>query len=62
MGKDIKGSRESSLFAKLFSWFCISSGGENEKSSKGAAAATGPEATMVAAGKHFSTAHKVRLI
>lgn len=58
MGKTGKESGASSFFTSLASCFGIfKTGNKSEKSLK-----DGPEATMVAAGKHFSTAHKVRLI
>lgn len=60
MSKTRKESGGSSFFfTSLASCFGIFKTGksESEKTLK-----DGPEATMVAAGKHFSTAHKVRLI
>lgn len=37
-----------------------SNGGNAAEASKAAASPSGPEATMVAAAKHFSSAHKVK--
>ncbi|KAK2974644.1 hypothetical protein RJ640_008075 [Escallonia rubra] len=55
MGKN--GSYFSSALRSLLSFFCVSSEGKKVKFSDDAAP-SGPEATMVAAAKHFSSAHK----
>lgn len=61
MGEHKKESgRDSSFFRSLASFFCISGGGDER--SKKHAPPTSPEAAMVAAAKHFSSVHKVRLI
>ncbi|OVA16895.1 hypothetical protein BVC80_9049g22 [Macleaya cordata] len=53
MNKEKKVSCYSPLLRKMSSFFNVKS--SNSK------LPTGPEAVMVAAAKHFSTAHKVRL-
>ena len=58
MSKEKKESRYSSILRSLASCFCDSSEGEKMKKSP---TPDGPEAAMVAAAKHFSSAHKVRL-
>lgn len=62
-----KGKKEISMGSSVlspFTWcfFGSSAGdeGENARGSKAVPTLTGPEATMVAAAKHFSAAHKVR--
>ena len=57
MSKDKKGCGCSSIFRSLVSWFFDS--GENVKDSKPATISE-PEAAIVAASKHFSSAHKVQ--
>lgn len=59
MGKSGKKCRLLDLLGRLISWFGVEA--EKEKSGK-ARPLSRPEATMIAASKHFSTAHKVRLI
>ena len=62
----MKGKKKSgvSSFVRsvLVSWFCVFDRDEDVKNTKVVPPSTGPEATMVAATKHFSSAHKVRLI
>ncbi|KAA8532846.1 hypothetical protein F0562_033037 [Nyssa sinensis] len=60
MRMDKKVNWFSSVLRPLASCFNVSSEGENMKSSN-VPVPSGPEATMVAAAKHFSSAHKVRL-
>lgn len=63
MSKDKKeGPRFSSIFNSLASICLCASGEGDEKKTTKAGPPNGPEATMVAAAKHFSSAHKVRLI
>lgn len=50
----------SSVLASLFSCFCSVDRSRTERR-RSAASPTGPEADMVAAAKHFSSAHKVNL-
>ena len=61
MSKDKKVSGYSVVLGPLASCLNASSEGKRVEGSKPKAAASGPEATMVAAAKHFSSAHKVRL-
>ena len=53
-----KGNKKSwfSYILRSFTFLC----GKDVKTSTKAAAASGHEATMVAAAKHFSSAHKVQ--
>lgn len=66
MGRDKKKeSRHSSILRSFSLWFYKLNGfakGDDKhyKSSRWAARSTGPEAAMIAAAKHFSSAHKVR--
>ena len=57
-----KNSASSTMFLRLLSSFFSSSPGSGKlKSSRSTSLHTGPEAAMVAAAKHFSSAHKINL-
>ncbi|PRQ40553.1 hypothetical protein RchiOBHm_Chr4g0437271 [Rosa chinensis] len=58
MGKGKEESKGSSVLSP-FTWCFFGSDGEGDNA-RGSKAVTGPEAAMVAAAKHFSSAHKVR--
>ncbi|XAR65323.1 hypothetical protein NMG60_11009408 [Bertholletia excelsa] len=60
MSKDKKVRAYSTVVRSLASCFFVSRGGAKPESSA-RAAASGPEAAMVAAAKHFSSIHKVNL-
>ena len=61
MSKDKKGRGYSAVLGLLASCFYVSGEGKRVEDLKPKAAASGPEATVVAAAKHFSSAHKVQL-
>lgn len=61
MSKEKAENRHSPIKKLLASCFNVSSRGANIKTTAKAAPEGGPEATMVASAKHFSTAHKVNL-
>lgn len=58
--KGNKKSGFSSILRSVTLLLCGSENGKTTKTSAKAAAARGPEASIVAASKHFSSAHKVK--
>lgn len=61
MSEEKKEAWYSSILTTFALCFCASGEGEKLKKNPTAESPDGPEATMVAAAKHFSSAHKVRL-
>ncbi|KAI5579623.1 hypothetical protein POPTR_008G112166v4 [Populus trichocarpa] len=62
MGKDTAKSWYSSIKTLFASCTGTASSASKNTEKARAASPAGPETTMVAAAKHFSSAHKVRLI
>lgn len=60
MSKDNKGLRSSPLLKSFFPCFSVSVMGDDDHN-RSSGLSSGPVATMIAAEKHFSAAHKLRL-